>query len=195
MVPHCWCIVRRQCSLLKHLSKTVCVWRYFGLSWWWKLVSIHTHTHTCAHIHTYAHTHTHMHTHTHTHTHKYTCTHTHACTCIHSISLSPSLSLSLFSHSLPTPLPLKGKSKKVHLPVTADKQFIQLQELSGGCLCHCFSFYAKDSNNAQSPTRDITLIACSGCNGHGTCNFTRTSVVTRNFLVAACDCKPAWTGE
>ena len=150
-------------------------------------------------MHTYTHMHTHTHTCTHTHTHTHTQIHMHAHACMHMhtqyLSLPLSLSLSLFSHSLPTPLPLKGKSKKVHLPVTADKQFIQLQELSGGCLCHCFSFYAKDSNNAQSPTRDITLIACSGCNGHGTCNFTRTSVVTRNFLVAACDCKPAWTGE
>ena len=151
----------------------------------------HIHVHTYTHMHTHTHTCTHTHTHTHTNTHARTRMHAHAYT----VSLSPPLSLSLFSHSLPTPLPLKGKSKKVHLPVTADKQFIQLQELSGGCLCHCFSFYAKDSNNAQSPTRDITLIACSGCNGHGTCNFTRTSVVTRNFLVAACDCKPAWTGE
>ena len=61
----------------------------------------------------------------------------------------------------------------------------------------CFSFYVTDSNNAQSPTRDITLIACSGCNGHGTCDFTRTttSATTRGFQVAACDCLPAWTGE
>ncbi|XP_070174967.1 uncharacterized protein [Littorina saxatilis] len=57
-------------------------------------------------------------------------------------------------------------------------------------------FYAVDSKNVQSPVRDVTLITCSGCTNHGTCDFSRTSTSgVTGFVIAACDCDPAWTGE
>ncbi|KAK7092942.1 hypothetical protein V1264_008615 [Littorina saxatilis] len=56
-------------------------------------------------------------------------------------------------------------------------------------------FYAVDAANVQSPTRDVTLIACSNCSNHGSCNFSRTNTNITGFLVAACDCMPSWTGD
>ncbi|KAK7485812.1 hypothetical protein BaRGS_00022912 [Batillaria attramentaria] len=58
------------------------------------------------------------------------------------------------------------------------------------------SFYAKDSKDVQSPRRDVIIILCSQCSGHGTCDVTDTtpSKLARNVLIAGCTCEPAWAG-
>ncbi|KAK7478693.1 hypothetical protein BaRGS_00030078, partial [Batillaria attramentaria] len=59
------------------------------------------------------------------------------------------------------------------------------------------SFYTVDSHNAQSPVRVVPVVICSGCSGHGTCDFSLYSSAENgdyNFQYASCVCDPAWDG-
>ncbi|KAK7482987.1 hypothetical protein BaRGS_00025764, partial [Batillaria attramentaria] len=60
-----------------------------------------------------------------------------------------------------------------------------------------FRFFVMDSHNVQSPARSPIIIMCSGCSGHGSCDYSRYSFTDRgnyNFQFAACVCEPAWDG-
>ena len=58
------------------------------------------------------------------------------------------------------------------------------------CVCVRCSVYVLDSNNGQSVVRSIPVIVCSGCNGHGDCDFTKVQKSTGGlyFQHAVCVC-------
>ena len=54
-----------------------------------------------------------------------------------------------------------------------------------------------DSKNLEAVI-DVVIVLCSGCNGHGTCNYTNIRAVANNsdnFRYAACICEPYWEGR
>ncbi|KAK7446068.1 hypothetical protein BaRGS_00040292, partial [Batillaria attramentaria] len=58
-------------------------------------------------------------------------------------------------------------------------------------------FYVTDSRGGQSSLRVVPVMMCSGCSGHGNCDFTRYSRRegrSFNFQFAVCVCEPAWDG-
>lgn len=58
-------------------------------------------------------------------------------------------------------------------------------------------FYAVDSHGMLSPVRTIPVVMCSGCSGHGVCDFSTyvyTEDTSYNFRLSACVCQPAWDG-
>ncbi|KAK7483626.1 hypothetical protein BaRGS_00025179, partial [Batillaria attramentaria] len=58
-------------------------------------------------------------------------------------------------------------------------------------------FFVKDSHNVPSPALSPIIIICSGCSGHGSCDYSRYSFADRgnyNFQFAACVCEPSWDG-
>ncbi|KAK7092486.1 hypothetical protein V1264_008224 [Littorina saxatilis] len=56
--------------------------------------------------------------------------------------------------------------------------------------------YAIDSSQGQSVVHTIPLIVCSGCSGHGQCDFTHVqqAVGKAYFRYAVCECSTGWTG-
>ena len=58
------------------------------------------------------------------------------------------------------------------------------------------SFYAKDSKDAVSAMLVVVVEMCSGCDGHGTCNYDKltASELTTNYKMAACECNVGYTG-
>ncbi|KAL4229260.1 Mucin-4 [Mactra antiquata] len=59
------------------------------------------------------------------------------------------------------------------------------------------SVAAEDNLGVKSPTVDVIVVLCTGCNNNGVCNH---SLIrddpnsTENFKYATCECTPYWTG-
>ena len=54
-----------------------------------------------------------------------------------------------------------------------------------------------DSRNLEAGI-NVVMIVCSGCNGHGSCNYTDIRTITGtndNFRYATCICEPYWDGK
>ena len=62
------------------------------------------------------------------------------------------------------------------------------------------SFYAEDELGAQSGLAVVTMVLCSGCSGHGTCDYSNYQIedgASAPDLVplAYCDCQQGFTGK
>jgi fibulin 1/2 len=58
------------------------------------------------------------------------------------------------------------------------------------------SFIAVDSNGAISATMRVVLTICSGCGGHGTCQFNSSIPINNGtaYRLAGCSCALGWMG-
>ena len=66
------------------------------------------------------------------------------------------------------------------------------------CVVLWCRFVVVDSKGATSPSLQIQIVQCSGCSGHGTCNFEEIrpqTTVDEFFQEAVCDCEPYYSGE
>lgn len=68
--------------------------------------------------------------------------------------------------------------------------------------CHDFflSIGARDDQEAEAPALDVEVRLCSGCNGHGVCDFDNETTVeteeeTLAFRRTPCSCYTGWTGK
>jgi hypothetical protein len=55
------------------------------------------------------------------------------------------------------------------------------------------SFFANDDRGGAA-LENLTITICSGCEGHGVCNFAASSSVALKFRRASCDCNTGYTG-
>ena len=85
--------------------------------------------------------------------------------------------------------PLKGYlcpvSLERKLPIVKPKNF------------KFFSVSVVDSKNLVAEL-NVVFVVCSGCNEHGTCNFTHIRAISEtdeNYRFATCVCEPYWDGE
>ena len=63
--------------------------------------------------------------------------------------------------------------------------------------CIFYSLVSEDNLGAQSPAVVLDIVACSGCNDQGTCNYTIPrpgTVVIGEFAVATCVCDEYYQG-
>lgn len=59
-----------------------------------------------------------------------------------------------------------------------------------------YSIQAVDDLGLSSPELDVTIVYCSQCNGHGTCDFELVREQSYdNFKYAVCNCTENWEGE
>ncbi|KAL3837566.1 hypothetical protein ACJMK2_022914, partial [Sinanodonta woodiana] len=60
------------------------------------------------------------------------------------------------------------------------------------------SVTVEDNHGVQAPALELTLLVCSGCSNHGSCDFTqerRDNRSTTHFKYVTCNCSPYWEGN